>query len=359
MRSDRPRGHAAVRAGRWHAARERRLAHAWCFVGPEGVGKFLAAERLAAGLLCAGGPGEPCGTCGPCKRVRSDSHADVFVIDAESEGEEQIAIGRIVRRDEKPLPNVGEFLALKAHEGGWRVVLIREAHRMNRESQNALLKTLEEPGESTLIVLETARPDLLLETTHSRCVRVAFAPLARADTIDVLVAHGVELEEARSLARWSGGAPGRALGARARGAVAMRGLVERALRGTIDPCEAARELAAIDGEFTGKTPTAQARARARAFLDLAVAALADCLRIAAGVGPDELAHGDLAEALPVREALRSSQLEQCLAARQDVDQNLAPDAALERALASLCDAFAPGARPRAPSANPPRAPTRP
>ena len=74
-------GHELVLEGLWRAARAKRLAHALCFVGPEGVGKFLSAERLALGLVCARGIGAPCGTCGPCKRAQSDSHPDIFVID--------------------------------------------------------------------------------------------------------------------------------------------------------------------------------------------------------------------------------------------------------------------------------------
>ena len=349
MRSDPPRGHGAVLAGLFAAARARRLAHALLFVGPDGVGKFLAAQRLAAGLFCERGPADPCGTCGPCKRVAAGTHADLFVVDAEADGEEQIEISRIAPRADKPRPNVGEFLSLKPLEGGWRVVLLREAHRMNRESQNALLKTLEEPGPATLLALETSRPELLLETTRSRCVRVAFAPLAEADTAAVLAAHGVEGEEARRLARWGQGSPGQALRLAARGAAPMRALLERVLAGELPPLEAAASLAEVEGDFPGKTPSAQARARVRAFLDLALSVLIDLRRAAAGAPASELAHGDLARvdragAAGSDVAERGLQLEACLAARQDVDANLAPDAAVERALWAIAPARAGAAR---------------
>lgn len=355
MRCEAPRGHEAVLAGLFAAARARRLAHALLFVGPDGVGKFLAAGRLAAGLLCARGPGEPCGACGPCKRVEAGSHADLFVVDAEADGEEQIEIGRIAPRTENPRPNVGEFLSLKPLEGGWRIVLLREAHRMNTFSQNALLKTLEEPGPSTLLVLETARPELLLETTRSRCVRVAFAPLAAGETAAVLAAHGVDGEQASRLARWGQGSPGEALRLAARGATAMRALLERVLAGGVTPFEAAAELAEVEGEFPGKTPSAQSRARVRAFLDLALAVLLDLRRAEAGVPASALAHGDLAAAAGAGAGLvRELQLEACLAARQDVDANLAPDAAVERALWALAPARAGAAPAAARSARNPR-----
>ena len=91
-----PVGHGSLLEGLWSAARARRLSHALLFTGPEGVGKFLAARALAWGLLCAAGPGRPCGRCGPCKRFAAESHADVFVIDADSEEEEQIKISRLL-----------------------------------------------------------------------------------------------------------------------------------------------------------------------------------------------------------------------------------------------------------------------
>ena len=80
-----PVGHAGAVRSLWHAAEVGRLPHALCFEGPEGIGKFRAALWFAAGLLCSEGPGEPCGACGPCKRVSSGgaggNHPDLLVID--------------------------------------------------------------------------------------------------------------------------------------------------------------------------------------------------------------------------------------------------------------------------------------
>ena len=147
-------GHGAVLEGLWRSAAAGRLPHALLFRGPEGIGKFLAMRTLAAGLLCDGGPGAPCGACGPCKRVRSDNHADLFPVDAVAHGFDILTIHFVVHRDDPPPayqgPAVEDFLLLRAHEGGWRVVLMREAERMNEAAQNAFLKTLEEPTPRTL-----------------------------------------------------------------------------------------------------------------------------------------------------------------------------------------------------------------
>jgi DNA polymerase-3 subunit delta' len=351
VRFEKPIGHAAQIDGLWRAARAERLAHALCFVGPAGVGKFLAAEWLALGLLCARAErgrsaGEPCGVCGPCKRARADTHPDVFVIDVESENrerdakerDEEIRVRRIARRDSEDGPTVADFLALRAAEEGYRIVLVREADRANEEAQNALLKTLEEPGESTLIVLETARPDVLLPTIQSRCVRVGFEAPSPEATAAILAAHGLPAADAEMLARWSGGAPGLALTLHARAAPAMRDVLERALSAAVDAFAAAAEILEIEGEFTAKTALGEQRLRARTFLDLSLSVLRDRERAAAGVDPAHLAHGDLVRRIaPASAVLRARQLEQCLRARQDVDQNLSPEAALERALFALVD----------------------
>jgi DNA polymerase-3 subunit delta' len=343
VRRELPRGHADVVDGLFAAAKNRRLAHALLFAGPDGIGKFLAAERLAAGLLCAQGPGRPCGVCGPEKRLDAGSHPDFLAIDPDSEGEEEIRIGRITYRERDPRTNIGDFLSLKPMEGGWRVVLVRDAERMTDEAQNALLKTLEEPGRSTLLVLVTARPEALLPTTTSRCVRVVFRPLDRGTAEEILRARDVPAEEAASLARFARGSPGVAIALRERGAVRMREILEGVLRGAVDAIAAAREIGELPGEFPGKTPAARARARTRACLDLALDMLADLARAGSGIDPARLAHGDLAavdptspgEAPDVQLDRAARRLELCSEARQDVEANLAPDAILERALLAL------------------------
>jgi DNA polymerase-3 subunit delta' len=365
VRRELPRGHADLVDGLFAAARNGRLAHALLFAGPDGIGKYLAAEWLAAGLLCAKGPGRPCGSCGPEKRLDAGSHPDFLAIDPDLEGEEEIKICRITYRERDPRANVGDFLSLKPMEGGWRIVLVRDAERMTDEAQNALLKTLEEPGKSTLLVLVTGRPEALLPTTTSRCVRVLFRPLDRAVAGEILRARGIPPDETASLARFARGSPGLAIALRERGAVRVRELLGGVLEGVVDPIAAAREIGELEGEFSGKTPTARARARTRACLDLALDVLADLARAAAGIDPARLAHGDLA-AIEPRSAAEDAdvaldrlarRLELCAEARQDVEANLAPDAILERALLSLePGALDPGAREpgsgRAPTARP-------
>lgn len=336
MRSVEPLGHASVLEGLWRAARGGRLAHALCFVGPEGVGKFLCAETLAQGLLCARGVGAPCGTCGPCKRNRIDSHPDVFVVDPTLEGLESLPIGHVTPRSDGPKMSIEQFLSLRPMEGGWRIVLVRESERLVEEAQNALLKTLEEPGDSTLLVLETSRPDRLLATIHSRCVRVPFCGLDVASVLTVLKREGIDESDARELARLCDGAPGMASTLAQRGVLSMREILVRALEPKSDLIALASEVSEIEGRYTEKTATAQGRTRARTFLDLMALSVRDGLRVTAGVSPETLPHGALAVLLSrAGEDALATSLERILASRQDVDMNLAPDAAVERALLAL------------------------
>ncbi len=343
MRSAEPVGHGALLAGLWNAARAQRLAHAFGFFGPPGVGKFLAAERLVLGLVCASGPGAPCLACGACKRALAGTHPDVLVLDPVTQEVEEIYMSWITPRDEpdkdkRPAGGVSleEFLALRPLEGGWRSVLVREADRMPHEAQNALLKTLEEPGADVLIVLESSRPERLLTTVRSRLVPARFAPLERADVVAILAREGVEASDLEELARWSRGAPGRALGLARQSAGEIWNAIGRVLAGELDPLEAASALFEIEGEFPGRTPTAQARSRARAVLDLLVEALGDVLRARSGASAERTAHPALQRAAAgFPEARLEAALERALEARQDVDSNLDPALAVERALLAL------------------------
>jgi len=158
----RPLVHDGIVLRLWAAARAGRLPHALLFEGRAGIGKVAAASWFAMGCLCARGPGEPCGTCGPCRRVTSGgeeaNHPDLFVIDPLAEEEEQIKIGRIAERGREEgssRASLEAFLGLRPFEAALRPVLVRESHRMNVSAQNALLKSLEEPRAGTVLVLES------------------------------------------------------------------------------------------------------------------------------------------------------------------------------------------------------------
>ncbi len=350
MRVKRPFQHGEIVERLWRAAREGRLPHAFLFEGERGIGKFESAKWFAAGLFCQKGPGAPCLTCPPCKRVTSGgepgNHPDLFVLDPldpsdEREGTEQIRLFRIAYRPSAEVADpercIERFLELVALEGGMKAVLVRESQRMNAEAQNALLKTLEEPRPRTCLVLETHAAELLLPTLRSRCVRIRFARLPHADCVRVLLAEGMEATEAEELARWSEGSPGIALALEARGARSIRKLLLSAIHGERSPFELASEIEALEGAFEGDRATVRERDRARTVIALAQALLRDVVRSAARLEAAELAHGDVVGPAAGRGALGRVEraLDELVSLRADVDRNLQPEAVLERALLVL------------------------
>lgn len=343
--------HDPVLHGLWRSARAGRLPHALLLHGPEGIGKFGAALRLVQGLLCAqAGETGPCGTCGPCKRLLSGQHLDLFVIDVmhedvpEKERQERIRIERIVRREGSDWdgPVVEDFLSLRAAEGGWRALIVRDAERLahsQNEAQNALLKVLEEPGANVLWLLVTSRPQSLLPTLRSRCVPVRLDPLD-AGTVELAVRDAAGTpERARLLSRWAEGSPGRALELAARGAVEQRALLEEVLLGRLSPLAAAARAWELEGDFRGKTPSARERDRARALVDLALEVVSDGLRSQAGAQSDRLAHGDLFERSAALDEPRLREaLEELLTARADLELNLDAQAVVDQALLAVAGA---------------------
>lgn len=148
---------AALRSGRPH--------HAYLLVGPDMELGTTFAKNLAAAILCEAHGDDACGACRSCQRVDAATHSDLTVVAPDGEGATRLIKIEKVRE-------MIRGVALFPLEGERKVVLILEAHRMNQEAQNALLKTLEEPPDSAMFVLVAATANGLLPTVRSRCVRL-------------------------------------------------------------------------------------------------------------------------------------------------------------------------------------------
>ena len=180
------------------------LHHALAFVGPEGVGKRTTALALAARSLCASPEdGEACGACPSCHQVVAGSHPDLHregFLPLEKGG------GFHAQMLIEQAHAIQHFLGGRALAGGKKVVILEEAHALNEQAQNALLKTLEEPPRGSLVILVCHNASRLLPTVRSRCQRVAFAPLDRATVETVLRDRlGRSAEDARLVAAYSQG----------------------------------------------------------------------------------------------------------------------------------------------------------
>ena len=144
-----------------------RIAHAYLFAGPRGIGKTTTARLLARALLCAerSGP-EPCGKCPVCVEGQAGTLVDVIEIDgASNRGIEEI---RTLRENVKYAPARGRY----------KVYIIDEVHQLTEAAFNALLKTLEEPPPHIVFVLATTDPREIPATVLSRVQRFDFRPIA-------------------------------------------------------------------------------------------------------------------------------------------------------------------------------------
>ena len=204
------------------ALRHDHLHHAYIFHGPPGVGKFTTARAFAAALLCesagvgTGQPAKACGKCRACEMLARGSHPDEHLVtkelarfndDPNVRGRKLMSIPIEVLRTHLLAP-----VSLAPRAGARKVFIVDEAELIRVDVQNVLLKTLEEPPAGTIIILVTASEHRLLSTIRSRCMRVAFVPLAHDLVMQWLTERKVQLEppQQRWLADFACGSFGRA-----------------------------------------------------------------------------------------------------------------------------------------------------
>jgi len=143
-----------------NSIRQNRIAHAYLFVGPRGIGKTSTARILAKALNCIHGPTvNPCGVCDSCREISQSISLDVLEIDGASNNSvDQI---RELRDNVRFAPTRGKF----------KVYIIDEVHMLTQQAFNALLKTLEEPPAHVIFIFATTEPHKVLPTILSRCQR--------------------------------------------------------------------------------------------------------------------------------------------------------------------------------------------
>ncbi len=174
-----------------------KIPHNILFSGPESVGKKKAAFELAKMLNCLD---DGCNECKVCKNIDSSRHADLLVIEKDSE----IKIDDI-RDLQKKISLTGE------RKKSYKVAIIDRAHLLNSQAQASLLKTLEEPKGNTLIILITELPNTLLDTILSRMWSVKFSPVETELIRENLISRGASSKEAGELAKLSFSKPGIAI----------------------------------------------------------------------------------------------------------------------------------------------------
>jgi DNA polymerase-3 subunit gamma/tau len=172
-----------------NSLRENRMAHAYLFAGPRGVGKTTTARLVAKGLNCLtkGITDDPCNTCDNCVAVNEGNFVDMIEIDAAS------------NRGIDEIRQLKDRINYRPAMGRKKVYIIDEVHMLTKEAFNALLKTLEEPPSHVLFILATTEPDKILPTIISRCQRYDFKILSFEETRDRLLEIGknenIEVDE--------------------------------------------------------------------------------------------------------------------------------------------------------------------
>lgn len=139
------------------------LSHAYLFVGQNKIGKNDFAKEFIKFINCKG-EDKPCKKCFNCLAIEKNSFPDSTCVKSEDGGEIEVS----------KIRQIQNFLSYKPYYGSIKSVIVQEADKMNQEAQNCFLKTLEEPKGSTLIILISSKPELLLPTIFSRCQQIKF-----------------------------------------------------------------------------------------------------------------------------------------------------------------------------------------
>lgn len=320
MAWQRIRGHDALVEGFRRAARRGRLAHAYLFTGPVGVGKRLFALELAKALLCekaAESSLQACDHCPSCVQVEAGTHPDFF------------PAARPPEALEFPIDLMRQLcasFALKSARGRGKVVLIEDADDLNEEAANCFLKTLEEPPPRSVLILIGSTPDRQLATIVSRCQIIRFAPLTPELIEELLQAQGIDDASLRArLVRLSGGSLGLA---KALADPALWDFRRHLLAGLTRTPIASVDLAHQWMDFVeeaGKESAAQRR-RAQLVLHLLINFLEDALAVAMQGAP----HCTEPEEQPKLETLACragpdrllEALERCLEADRQIDRRV-------------------------------------
>jgi len=174
----------------------------YLFSGPDSVGKKMTAVILSQAINClSSSQSDACGACVSCKKIENNRHPDVHFISANN-GQLKIEDIRQMQKE----------ISLRAYEGKYKVFIIDDAHMLTPEASNCLLKVLEEPPRSSLIILITDKPGMLFKTIISRCKIIKFKPLMREELRQELQnSQGLDKSTAHFLAYFSEGRLGEAL----------------------------------------------------------------------------------------------------------------------------------------------------
>lgn len=166
------------------------VSHAYLFFGQESIGKKLMAVEFAKALNCeVSGPKDNCGDCPSCRKIDQGIHPDFFFLEPEKSS--PTARTAFIKVEE--IRELQKKLAFLPYEAKTKVAILDDADAMNPQAANTLLKTLEEPPSSTILILISSNPYQLLPTIISRCQGVKFH-LLYSDVVRQILRQSVQPE---------------------------------------------------------------------------------------------------------------------------------------------------------------------
>ena len=181
--------------------KEKRLPHAMMLEGSEGIGKLSLGMQMTQAIFCDSLTGDGCGVCRNCIKMMHDNHPDFMLIEPDGN---QIKNAQI--------ESFQEFVNIKPYDAAYKVIIIKDADKMNASSQNRILKTLEEPPAHVIVIMLTTNSESLLPTVLSRSLIIKLSGVHQNLVVDYLKAqYETSQEEAEMIAKLSEGSIGRAI----------------------------------------------------------------------------------------------------------------------------------------------------
>ncbi|MBI9013385.1 MAG: DNA polymerase III subunit delta' [Clostridiales bacterium] len=194
-------GHEKEKLYLQQVIKEKRLPHAMMLEGPEGIGKLSLGLQMTQAVFCDSITGDACGVCRNCIKMMHDNHPDFMLIEPDGN---QIKNAQI--------ESFQEFVNIKPYDAAYKVIIIKDAHKMNASSQNRILKTLEEPPAHVIVIMLTTNSESLLPTVLSRALIIKLSGVHQNLVVDYLKAqYETSQEDAELIAKLSEGSIGRAI----------------------------------------------------------------------------------------------------------------------------------------------------
>ncbi|HWJ02571.1 MAG TPA: DNA polymerase III subunit delta' [Verrucomicrobiae bacterium] len=171
-----------------------KVAHAYLFTGPKGIGKGLTAQVFARALNCESNQVRPCDTCLSCTKALHGNHPDIHSIRPDG-----------LRFKIEQVRMLQKQVYTRTLEGRYKVFIVEEMHKATLQASNSLLKVLEEPPGNTVFILVTENIQAIPATIVSRCQRIPFAVLDKETIAQLLVDAGYAPDRARDIAAQANG----------------------------------------------------------------------------------------------------------------------------------------------------------